>query len=452
MRTRIACLILAITVVLSLINVSSSSPSTKLFVDPVRSDANVGESFTVNIKIIEAYDLRVLELRLGWASSVLNATAWQEGDFLNQGGVRDTYSFFKVYNENGNLYFSATLLGVGEGIDGSGIVASITFIVKSAGETGLHLYGVGLADTFINPVFDFVTEDGYVNADGPKFNVEPSGIADPTLKAGTSFSVNISLTDVVDARGFEFRLEFNHTLLNVTDAMVVPFLNEPVLSDMETKQDEGFVWFNVTSTASETVSKSGLVANVTFLVNTLGRTILELNVTKLDDKFANLKSPPFQHRPPVTNGYFDNIPPAEHDIEVSKLTAYPKTLKPGETVSLNATLKNLGANNETVRVIAYYTATDIIEDRSNVVVLVAERKILEFIWNTAGVPAGVYTLKVEAQVADDEKLTNNVRTVGPVTIEGEPTSDWYLYAGVGIAAVIVVVVLVLYFVKFRKKS
>lgn len=451
MRTRIACLILIMSIALSSIKICSSSPSTKLFVDPMRSDVNEGESFTIQIKIIEAYDLFVLELRLGWASSILNATAWEEGDFLNQGGVRNTYSYFKVYNDKGYLMFSATLLGVGSGIDGSGTIARVTFTAKSAGETGLHLYGVGLADSFINPTSNFLTEDAYVNAAGPKFNVEPSSIIDPTLKSGTSFSVNITLTDVSEARGFEFRLQFNHTLLNVTDASVVPFLKEPVLSEWETDQDKGLVWFNVTSTASETVTKSGPVANVTFLVNTLGKTILELNVTKLDDKFANMGSPPFPHRPPVTNGYFDNIPPAEHDIEVSKLTAFPKTLKPGETVSLNATLKNLGSHNETVRVIAYYTASDVIEDRSNVVVLFAERKIVEFTWNTAGVPAGVYTLKVEAQIAEDEKLSNNVRTVGPVTIEEESTTNWYLYAGVGIA-IVVVVVLVLYFVRFRKKS
>lgn len=453
MRVRPVFLFMFIILVLSLVKISSSSPAAKLFVDPMRTDVNAGESFSALVKIVDAYDIYSMELRLGWSTSILNVTSWKEGDFLSQGGIRNTFPGCKVYNDKGYLLFSNTLLGVGTGSFGSGTIANITFTVKSAGETGLHLYGVGLADSFINPVFSFTLEDGYVNVAPPMFSVEPVSVIDPTLKAGSSFSVNITLTDVVEARGFLFRLQFNQTLLNVTDAAIVPFLSEPVLSDVVTNNTKGFVQFNATSTASDTVSKSGLVANVTFMVRTLGRTPLELNITTLNDKLANLRSPtPFEHHPPVQNGYFDNIPPAEHDIEVSKATAFPKVVKSGGLVSINATLKNLGANNETFNVITYYTVTDIIENRSNVVLLVAEKKILEFTWDTTGVAAGTYTIKVEAKVAQDEKLTNNAATIGPITIEAEQsTSDLYLYVAAG-AAIVVVVALVLYFVVFRKKS
>lgn len=443
-------MILSAIFALSLVNVSSSSSPTKLFVDPIRSDVNVGDTFTVLVKIVDAYDLFAMEFRLGWAPSILNATEWHEGDFLSQGGVRRTFPGFKVYNDRGYVFFSNTLLGVGEGIDGSGTIANITFRCNSLGETGLHIQRVGLADSFINTYYNFMVEDGYVNVAGPRFNVEPSSIVDPTLKAESSFSVNITLTDVVDARGFEFKLQFNQTLLNATDASIVPFLNEPVTFNVITDNDEGFAWFNVTSTG-DAVSKSGQVANITFLVNTVGQTLLELNVTRLDDKLANVVSPPYKHRPPVQNGYFTNIPPAEHDIEVSNLKASPKTLKAGGVVTINATLKNLGANNETFTVVASYSSTGIIETRSNVVLLVSEKTTLEFSWNTAGAAPGTYTMKVEAQVAEDEKPSNNVRTVGPITIEEEPTSNLYLYAGVGIG-IVVVVVLALYFLKFRKKS
>jgi len=450
MKTRVVLLILSVVFALSLVNVSVSTPSTKLFVDPARSDADVGESFTVLVKIIAAYDAFSIQSRLYWSSSIMNATAWYEGDFLSQGGVRKTYPTFKVFNDKGYLYFANTVLESLEGIDGSGIVANITFVCKSLGETGIHFLKVGLADSFIRPYYKFTVEDGYVNVNGPRFNVEPVSIVDPTLRSGSSFSVNITLTDVVDARAFEFRLQFNQTLLNATGASVVPFLNEPVSSNATTYNDNGFVRFNVSSTG-DAVSKSGPVANVTFLVNTIGKTVLELNVTRLNDKLANLVSPPFQHRPPVQNGYFTNIPPAEHDIEVSNLKVSPKILKAGGTVTLNATLKNLGSNNETFTVVASYSTTGVIETRSNVVLLVTEKTTLEFSWNTAGVPPGIYTMKVEAQVAQDEKLSNNVRTVGPITIEEEPTSNLYLYAGVGIG-IVVVVVLALYFLKFRKKS
>jgi len=130
-------------------------------VDPEKNTAGTGTKFTVDIKIADAIDVYVLELRLGWNSSILNVTNCEEGSFLNQGGVRNTYPTFKVHNDLGYLYFANTLLGVGEGIDGSGTLCSITFIVKSVGESMLDLYGVGLADSFINPITDFLVEDGW---------------------------------------------------------------------------------------------------------------------------------------------------------------------------------------------------------------------------------------------------------------------------------------------------
>jgi len=138
----------------------SATSTTLVYVDPEKNSAGVGANFVVDIKIADVVDLYALELRLGWNSTVLNVTEWQEGDFLSQGGVRNTFPGCKVYNDMGYLLFSNVLLGVGTGTDGSGTLVSIKFIVKSVGESTLDLYGVGMANSFIKPITDFLVEDG----------------------------------------------------------------------------------------------------------------------------------------------------------------------------------------------------------------------------------------------------------------------------------------------------
>jgi len=448
-RKRSLILISLLFLTIPLIRIGASSPATKVYVDPAMSEANVGETFNVLVKIADVTDAFSLQFYLGWNSTVMNATAWSEGGFLNQGGVTETYPIFKVYNDRGEVRFWNTIQRATRGVDGSGVLANITFTMTHSGETGLFLYQVKIADSFLHTLTNIILEDGYLNVTPPMFHVEPSSILDPTLKAGSTFVVNLTLTDVVEAKGFEFKLHYNGTLLNATNVSTVPFLNEAVTADVGFNNTLGYVWINMTSNATTGVSKSGPVANVTFVVNALGQTLLELNVTRLDDKLARVKTPPFEHRPPVENGYFSNIPPLQHDIEVSRISVLPTTLTAGEIVSINATLKNLGAQNETFDVTVYHTQTVVITKQTGVTLLTAEKKTLQFTWNTEGLVAGSYIIKVEAQLSGDEKPSNNALTFGPITVKQTATTPILLYAGVGVG-IAIVVMLVLYFIKFRK--
>ena len=453
MREKNSFLIFLLIVGILMVNKASSSPQTLVYVDPVKSEAAEGESFNVTIKIIEATDLMAYEYYLSWNNASLMATHYFEGDFLSEGGVRDTAPVNKTYNDQGIIKVWNVRLAATIGVGGSGRLDIITFSVKGSGESGLFLHSVKLKDTFMNDILNVVVEDGYVNVTPPMFRVDPASIEDPTLKVGESFVVNLTLTDVVEAQAFNFRLYYNATVLNATNVSVVPFLKEPVEPDADINytivDSMSYLWVNLTSTAPEPVNGSGTVANVTFVVQALGETLLDIRDTKLNDTLARQKSPPFEHRPPAEDGYFSNIP-LGHDIEVRKVTVLPTELTAGETVEINATVANVGEYDETFDVIVNHSDTIEIAKQTDISLASAEKKILTFTWDTAGLKARSYYVKVEATgVQDDAKPSNNVLTFGPITVEAASTSNIILYAGIGVG-VVVVAALVLYFVKFRK--
>jgi hypothetical protein len=451
MRERNAFLILTFLLVafFSSVSVAWSVTPPKVFVVPVRSDANAGGSFAVDVNIIDAVDVRTFEFKLGWDSSKLNVTAWDEGDFLSQGGTRTTFVTFKAYNDRGYIYVVNTIqAGTTLGVSGSGTLANMTFVVKNSGATGLFLYDVFLADSFNNPIPHVLVEDAYLNVTPPMFHVDPSDVVDPGLAEGDTFSVNITLTDASEVRGFQFKLYFNGTLLNVTDVSAVSFLNEPVVSDIGFNNTLGSVWVNINSTATDAVTKDGALATVTFYVNATGETALDVSDTFLDDALARVSTPAFMHRPPADDGYFSNVP-AGHDIQVMRVTVLPTKLSPGEIVHINATIRNLGAFNETFDITVTYGQNVQIAKRTGAFLAAGERGTFEFSWDTSGLPAGPYTVKVQVTVADDSKPSNNVASAAPISFESESGLSWMMI-GAAVAGIVVVAAVALYFVKFRK--
>lgn len=421
---------------------------TRIYIDPSTTSANVGDSFSVSIRIEEAKSVYTYDVELGYSSSVLNATSVIEGDFPGLGGIWQTYFTAKIFPEENCLYIGNTLMGAPVGIDGTGTLATINFDVVGAGESGLHLYRILLVDSFNHKIEGVTWEDGYFNVAPTVFSLEPSSIDDPTIIPGDVFSVNLSISDVEELSSFKFNLGYDNTLLNVTDVSVVPFLNEPTIVDTPVNHTLGFVRINVTSEAAETVSGSGTLANVTFEVLKVGACILDLYDTSVDDKLARLKVPPFEHNPPAQDGYFSNIP-IGHEIAMTQVTVLPVTVTVGEKMSINATVTNAGEFNETFDVTAYYDG-NVIETRTGVSLDSGKKTFLTFSWDTSGVSPGTYTIKVVAATVEGEtKVINNTFVYGAVTVEAVATSNLPIYIGAAVAVVAVVIV-TLYFARMRK--
>ena len=429
---------------------AEAAPPAKIFVTPQEFTVAEGASFNVTVAIMNARNIWSYQFRLGWNSSVASATKIIEGDFPGRGGARLTSFIPKIDNTIGYVLIGNALVGMPKvGEDGAGALAIITFSAKTSGQTGLFLYDVGMMDSF-ERILPYTLEDGYVNVAAPMFHVSPSTITDPSLLAGDTFSVNVTLTDVTDLKSLEFKLSYNATLINATSVSAVKLLNDPSTVNTFINTTAKFVWVSVNASEAEPASGSGVVANITFIVNAIGEGILDIYDTRIDDRIVRSRTPVLQNRPPAEDGYFSNIP-AGHDIFVSRITALYTTVTEGDSIPINVTVKNIGAYNETIYLALFY-GTTLIENKTSINLNAGQTTVQSFTWDTTGLAAGSYTLKAQAgEVQGETKVSNNVYVFGKlIAVEGKSTStNMWLYVGIAAVAIIVVIALV-YFFRFRK--
>jgi len=166
----------------------------------------------------------------------------------------------------------------------------------------------------------------------PRIYVDP-----PTIKAAVNetFSINVSITDVVNLWSYEIKLGYDNTILNCTDAEIPPdhFLESPTaykVKDGEIHQDEGWVWFAVALISpNEPRNGSGILATTSFQVLRKGGCPLELYKVILVEGMEGKEIPPEQYD--VSHGYF---------VTPSKICVDPPTTKAAvnETFFINVSI------------------------------------------------------------------------------------------------------------------
>jgi hypothetical protein len=159
--------------------------------------------------------------------------------------------------------------------------------------------------------------------------VDPADIYDPTLVSGTNFSINVSLSNVTNLYGFEFKLAYNPEYLNISDVSIQSFLNSPTsIVKNETDYIDGSVWVSVSSLSpAEPKTGSGTLVIITF--NVLDIVIDYEYVSLYDTNLIDNSGNPIPHD--VYGGNFNNNP------EVSTTTTTVPTTTTTTTSSITTT-------------------------------------------------------------------------------------------------------------------
>lgn len=458
------------------IQVADALKVARVYVNPATVTKGVGESFTVEIRVVDAEDLFTYGFKVKWRGASMNATKIEEGDFLSGGGVYKTFFIQHIYNGPDGTGVEADYVAIGStlmaqpGVHGSGILATITFQVESVEGTAMDLYRVELVDSRGYSITLGVS-DGYLNIQPPKLSVNPSEVINETLVVGDSFTVNVTISNVVDLLGLRFNMTYDTSILNATQVSIPPFLTEPVIpweaeATWAIIRSHSVVRVDIYSSAdppepvSVPVSVNATVAVITFQVvgaspkggkdGKGGTSVLYVYHSEVDDSIARTVK---NHTPPTQNGYFDNTA-KKHDINVRRIVASPVKVNKGDTVFMNVTVKNAGGFEETFNLTVYYATSvesNIVDNRSSIALQIGKETIQQFEWNTEQVKAGKYTLKAVASLAQDDNLLNNER-IYETLITVEETSSTFdpmiLYA---IAGVVVVVIIGVVVWRLRKK-
>ena len=144
-----------------------------------------------------------------------------------------------------------------------------------------------------------------VYASPTALSVDPPSIIDETKVAGTTFTININVTDVTDLYTFDFRLTYSTAVLTATEVTMGSFFPPDSMEWRKEIDDTvGYVRYLVSmplgTPPGQGVSGNGTLAIINFTVDSYGGSALDLCDTKLSDSYAE----PILHE--VYDGYFSN--------------------------------------------------------------------------------------------------------------------------------------------------
>ena len=171
------------------VHVDSGDPTT-VAINPTDSYAAIGGTFTVNVNVTNVDKLTGWQFTVYFLKSILNCTNVTEGSFLKTAG--STY-FGDIISNNyngtyGRVVAYDTLLGTTGGVNGSGVLASITFKALSLGDSPLHLADTKLGDENIPPQpINHSTMDGTAHVQGFSLTVSTIGNGTVSLNASQPY-------------------------------------------------------------------------------------------------------------------------------------------------------------------------------------------------------------------------------------------------------------------------
>ncbi len=242
---------------------------------------------------------------------------------------------------------------------------------------------------------------------------------------GDTFSVNITISDVIDLAGWEFKLYYLPSNLNGTNLEEGPLLKEggstffAVINFTDNyNSTHGLAWVTCALLShSPGVNGGGTLAVVTFEAKQRGISVLSLADTLLSD------SEPIPHT--ALNG---TVYVLSHDVGTTNVTPSKSIVGQGLTAKIDVSVLNEGDFTETFNLTVYANTTAI--QTKTLTLTSGNSTTLTFTWNTTGFAKGNCTISAYASLVPGETDTANnnftvagswwrwwatslVRTVGP---------------------------------------
>jgi len=231
--------------------------------------------------------------------------------------------------------------------------------------------------------------------------VDPPEIIDPMLIPPATVDINVTIDDVENMYGYEFKLGYNKEILICIGAVIHPVFGEiNYIPNLSIDNTAGIIWINVTyyslATPITTDSPTAL-ATITFRIIAMGSSVLDLYDTSLVDQTGQ----PIVHE--IGDGFIMTL---VRDVAVVNVTTSDNVVYQGSMINITVTVRNEGKQSETFVVNIYHgttligshTVTDLAPDYTETT--------FTFEWNTTDAPpCHNYTISAEAPPLPDETDT-----------------------------------------------
>ena len=408
------------------------APEITTSVSPLRITKSVGETFSVNLTVSAVQYLLGYHYILRYNTTVLTAVSFTNLAYLVDPqftlemprGINDAEGYVVVsYMTSSTNGFTTTETRP---------LLSITFQVDAAGTSPLdidedesRLVDVG-ARAWIYP-YNLKVNDGILTT--PEVAVSPQITVGPPPRIGESFTVNMTITDVIDLYTWQAGMTFNPSVLECLSIAEGEFLKRAGVLTLwapgTINNAIGEIGYSAGSLTGATlgVNGTGQLMSITFGVKGSGiSTLHPTDVLLLDSNLVSIT--------PV-NIVDGHVEIHVQDIAILSVTKTASEAYPTWTVPFNVTVvvENQGTRTETFDVTAYAGA--ILIGTKTVALDAGANTALVYNWNLEGVAEGIYTIRAEVPPLYGEIDTaDNTLTDGTVKIKhpGDANDDGVLNA------------------------
>ena len=351
-----------------------------VYVSPSQVFVGVGQNFNVDIAVSDVQNLYGWEFTLNWSSTFLGAVNVAEGPFLRSLGQ----TFFSSNTDNtlGHMIVDCTLLGNVGSANGSGVLATLTFNVKAAGQSILDLYDATLLDSsYPDPqiIACSLTGGYWVSSQQHEVAVTAVTFSPSAVLPGQTVAVNVSVADQGDY---------------VEDFNVTAFVDSQVIGEQTVHLNSGSstVLFFSWNTTGFGKGEHWLLASADVVPG-------EINTT---DNNKTAASPAIVLTP-------------AHDVAVTDFEPSKTIVGEGFCMFINVSARDFGIFSETFNVTSY--ANSIALRTDSVTLTSGEGVTWGFMWNTTGFALGNFIIQSYATPVDGEtNTTDNTFIFGQIAI------------------------------------
>jgi len=228
-------------------------------------------------------------------------------------------------------------------------------------------------------------------------SVYPSSV---TAGVGQDFSINVNIQSVLNLYGWEFKLNWSASLLDVSSVIEGSFLRTggDTFFSYIVNSTEGYVIVDCTMLGTiPGVSGDGVLATMTFHVKNSGECLLGLySIVLLDSLEAPIVCQD-------TDGFWQSSVP--HDVAITDVNISPIIILSGDFVNINVTTQNQGSYEESFNVTVYSNSQII--NLLTVLLSSGSSTVIPFSWNTSGFGKGEYTISASASIVLGEVDTGD---------------------------------------------
>ena len=261
-----------------------------------------GANFTIDVEITDVTNMQGYEFKLGFNTTILNATAVTSGPINPVGTILGpvdpvTYQWAPLQNVSDGFVWVMAAFPLGQWFDGSGIAMTINFTALAMGNSTLDLFDTVMGDYLGQPI-DHVAIDGSVTVGVvPPLSLISLNPLESAVFVGDSFTIDVNITDVTDLRAWEFKLDYDTTLLDATEVMYEGRITENntdwVPTDLDTHEwipindTLGRVYAGALFPSGEEFTGSGTLVTINFTATAVGNCTLHLYDTMLRDSMGD---------------------------------------------------------------------------------------------------------------------------------------------------------------------